>query len=178
MKKSRFSEQQIAFVLRQAEEGTAVAEVCRKAGISDASFYNWRKKYGGLMPSEMRRLKQLDEEPQRLGLAIDHCLGAIGGVGPVVASMIWPPIARNSAAASAASKRLNRTSMAGLPRSLARVSASQKVQIVFASGTVLASPSPRKRMNSPHSAKPRLEVRIPYQAGFADLAGRTAKLPP
>jgi putative transposase len=53
-------------VLRQAEEGTAVAEVCRKAGISEASFYNWRKKYGGLMPSEMRRLKQLDEENVRL----------------------------------------------------------------------------------------------------------------
>jgi putative transposase len=52
--------------LRQAEEGTAVAEVCRKAGISEASFYSWRKKYGGLMPSEMRRLKQLDEENARL----------------------------------------------------------------------------------------------------------------
>jgi putative transposase len=52
--------------LRQAEEGTAVAEVCRKAGISEASIYNWRKKYGGLMPSEMRRLKQLDEENVRL----------------------------------------------------------------------------------------------------------------
>ena len=62
MKNSRFSEQQIAFVLRQAEEGTAVAEVCRKAGISEASFYYWRKKYGGLMPSEMKRLKQLEEE--------------------------------------------------------------------------------------------------------------------
>ena len=66
MRKSRFSEQQIAFGLRQAEEGTAVAEVCRKAGISEASFYNWRKKYGGLMPSEMRRLKQLAEENARL----------------------------------------------------------------------------------------------------------------
>jgi len=66
MKKSRFSEQQIAFVLRQAEEGTPVAEVCRKAGISEASFYSWRKKCGGLMPSEMKRLKQLEEENQRL----------------------------------------------------------------------------------------------------------------
>jgi len=66
MKKSRFSEQQIAFVLRQAEEGTPIAEVCRKAGISEASFYAWRKKYGGLLPSEMRRLKQLEEENQRL----------------------------------------------------------------------------------------------------------------
>ena len=66
MKKSRFSEQQIAFVLRQADEGTSVAEVCRKAGISEASFYAWRKKYGGLMPSEMKRLKLLEEENARL----------------------------------------------------------------------------------------------------------------
>jgi putative transposase len=66
MKRSKFSEQQIAFILRQAEEGTPVAEVCRKAGISEATYYNWRKKYGGLMPSEMKRLKQLDEENQRL----------------------------------------------------------------------------------------------------------------
>jgi putative transposase len=66
MKKSRFSEQQIAFVLRQAEEGTPIAEVCRRAGISETSFYSWRKKYGGLMPSEMKRLKQLEEENQRL----------------------------------------------------------------------------------------------------------------
>ena len=58
MKKTKFSEGQIAFILRQAEEGTAVAEVCRKAGIAEATFYNWRKKYGGLMPSEMKRLKQ------------------------------------------------------------------------------------------------------------------------
>ena len=55
MKRSKFTEAQIAFILRQAEEGTAVAEVCRKAGISDATFYNWRKKYAGLMPSEMKK---------------------------------------------------------------------------------------------------------------------------
>lgn len=66
MKKSRFTDAQIAFVLRQAEEGTPVAEVCRKAGISDATFYSWRKKYGGLMPSEMKRLKQLEEENNNL----------------------------------------------------------------------------------------------------------------
>jgi putative transposase len=66
MKKSRFSEQQITYILRQAEEGTSVEEVCRKAGISEATYYNWRKKYGGLMPSEMKRLKQLDEENRRL----------------------------------------------------------------------------------------------------------------
>lgn len=66
MKRSRFSEQQIAYLLRQAEEGTSVEEVCRKAGISEATYYNWRKKSGGLMPSEMKRLKQLDEENRRL----------------------------------------------------------------------------------------------------------------
>ena len=66
MKTSRFSEQQIAFVLRQAEEGAAVAEVCRKAGISEATYYVWRKKFGGLMPSEMKRLKQLEEENGKL----------------------------------------------------------------------------------------------------------------
>jgi putative transposase len=66
MKTSKFTEAQIAFVLRQAEEGTPIAEVCRKAGISDATFYNWRRKYAGLMPSEMKRLRQLEEENSKL----------------------------------------------------------------------------------------------------------------
>ena len=66
MKASKFTDAQIAFVLRQAEEGTAIGEVYRKVGISEATFYNWRKKYGGLMPSEMRRLKQLEEENTKL----------------------------------------------------------------------------------------------------------------
>ncbi len=66
MKKSTFSEQQIAFILRQADEGTSVEEVCRKAGISVQTYYRWRKKYGGLMPSEMKRLRQLEEENRRL----------------------------------------------------------------------------------------------------------------
>ena len=66
MKTSSFSDAQIVFILRQAEEGTAVGEVCRKAGISEATFYVWRKKYAGLMPSEMKRLKQLEEENGKL----------------------------------------------------------------------------------------------------------------
>lgn len=75
MKRSKFTDAQIAFVLRQAEEGAPIAEVCRKAGIAEATFYNWRKKYGGLMPSEMKRLKQLDEENARLkGLVADLSL--------------------------------------------------------------------------------------------------------
>jgi len=64
--KKRFTEEQIAFALRQAETGTAVAEVCRKMGISEATFYNWKKKYGGLGVSELRRLKQLEEENRNL----------------------------------------------------------------------------------------------------------------
>jgi len=66
MKKSRFTEEQIAFALRQAETGTKVSEVCRKIGIAEATFYNWKKKYGGLGVSELRRLKQLEEENRQL----------------------------------------------------------------------------------------------------------------
>jgi putative transposase len=57
MKKTRFTEKQIAFALRHAETGTSLAGVCRKMGISEATFYNWKKKYGGLGVSELRRLK-------------------------------------------------------------------------------------------------------------------------
>lgn len=66
MKKTRYTEEQIAFALKQAETGTRVEEVCRKMGISEASFYNWKKKFGGMGVTELRRLKQLEEENQRL----------------------------------------------------------------------------------------------------------------
>lgn len=66
MKKSRFSDQQIAFALQQAETGTSVADVCRKLGISEATFYRWKERYGGLMPSEVRKLKHFVEENARL----------------------------------------------------------------------------------------------------------------
>ncbi len=66
MKKSRFTEQQIAFALRQAESGTKVSEVCRKRGVAEPTFYNWKKKYGGLGVSELRCLKQLEEENRQL----------------------------------------------------------------------------------------------------------------
>lgn len=65
-KRSKFSEAQIAFVLKQVDDETSVGEMCRKAGISEATFYNWRKKYAGLMPSEMRRLRQLEDENAKL----------------------------------------------------------------------------------------------------------------
>lgn len=66
MKKTKFTDEQIAFALHQAETGTRVSEVCRKMGISGATFYNWKKTYGGLGVSEVRRLKQLEEENARL----------------------------------------------------------------------------------------------------------------
>jgi putative transposase len=66
VKRSRFTEAQIAFALKQQELGVAVEEICRKLGISDATFYNWKKKYSGLGPSELRRLKQLEEENTKL----------------------------------------------------------------------------------------------------------------
>jgi putative transposase len=66
MKRARFSEEQIIGVLKEAEAGAKVSELCRQHGISDATFYTWRSKYGGLEISEMRRLRQLEEENRRL----------------------------------------------------------------------------------------------------------------
>jgi len=66
MKKTCYTEEQIAFALKQAETGTRVEEVCRKMGISEATFYNWKKKFGGMGVTELRRLRQLEDENQRL----------------------------------------------------------------------------------------------------------------
>ena len=66
MKGSRFTEEQIIAILREHEAGAATAEVCRKHGISSATFYKWKAKYGGLEVSDARRLKALDEENRRL----------------------------------------------------------------------------------------------------------------
>jgi putative transposase len=66
MKRARFSEEQIIGVLKEAEAGAKVTELCRRHGLSEATFYSWRSKYAGLEVSEMRRLRQLEEENRRL----------------------------------------------------------------------------------------------------------------
>jgi putative transposase len=66
MKASRFSEAQKAFILKQGADGMPVADLCRKAGISQATYFNWKKRYDGLLPTEVRRLKQLEDENGKL----------------------------------------------------------------------------------------------------------------
>ena len=66
MKASQFSDAQKAFILKQGADGVPVAEICRRAGISQATYFNWKKKFDGLLPTEMRRLKQLEDENDRL----------------------------------------------------------------------------------------------------------------
>jgi putative transposase len=66
MKASKFSEAQKAFILKQGADGVPVADICRKAGISQATYFNWKKKYDGMTPPEMRRLRQLEDEKAKL----------------------------------------------------------------------------------------------------------------
>ena len=66
MKRSKFTEEQIAFALHQADTGTSVEEVCRKIGISQATFYAWKKKYAGVGVAELRRMRQLEQENHKL----------------------------------------------------------------------------------------------------------------
>jgi len=74
VKKSRFTEEQIAFALKQQELGTPVEEICRKLGIAQATFFNWKKRFSGLGPSELRRLRQLEEgehSPEQAGRRLE-----------------------------------------------------------------------------------------------------------
>ena len=71
MKRKRYSDEQIAFALRQADGGTAVEEICRKLGVSEATFYRWKKQFAGMGTVEIRRLKQLEEENTKLKRLVD-----------------------------------------------------------------------------------------------------------
>ena len=66
MKKGAFTEEQVAYALRQAEAGTPVVEVCRKLGVSEQTFYRWKRRFAGMGVAELRRLRQLEEENHRL----------------------------------------------------------------------------------------------------------------
>ena len=75
MKKSRYTEEQIIAILKQHEAGVKTADLCREHGISDATFYNWKAKYGGLDVSEAQRLRQMEDENRRLkALVVDLSL--------------------------------------------------------------------------------------------------------
>jgi len=79
MKKSRFTERQVLQTIRELEAGIPVAELGRKLGVSNATIYNWRAKYGGMTESDLRRLRQLEEENRRLkrmyaDLSMDHAI--------------------------------------------------------------------------------------------------------
>ena len=87
MKVSKFSELQISLILKQVDDGLGIEEVCRKAGVSRQTYYRWRKKSAGLMPSEVRRLKQLEEDNGRLKrMVADLSLDKEGRAG----SCHWP----------------------------------------------------------------------------------------
>ena len=66
MKKSKFTEQQIAFALKQVETGTKVKELVRKLGITEQTFYRWKRRYGGLAPSELKKMRLLEDENRKL----------------------------------------------------------------------------------------------------------------
>lgn len=79
MKKSRFSESQIVGILKEVEGGRSVKEVCREYGFSDATYYNWRAKYGGMELADVKRLKELEQENRRLkqmyaNLSLEHTI--------------------------------------------------------------------------------------------------------
>lgn len=70
MKASKFSDAQKAFILKQGADGMTVADICRKAGISQETYFNWKRQYDGLLPTEMRRLKQIEDENAKLRKAV------------------------------------------------------------------------------------------------------------
>ena len=91
MQKKRFSEEQIAFALRQEESGIAASQVCRKLGVREATFYRWKKKFGSLGVPELRLLKQLEEENRKLkGLVVDLSLDKVMLAGCVAKKALKP----------------------------------------------------------------------------------------
>ncbi len=104
MKKSKFTEQQIAFALRQAETGTKVKEIVRQMGITEQTFYRWKRKFGGLGPSELRKLRLLEDETRRLKkLVADLSLDKAMFCKEVIEKKLWRSL--RSALSSPSCKR-------------------------------------------------------------------------
>lgn len=96
MKKTRFTETQIVAALKKQEGGIPTKEICRELGISEATFYNWKSKYGGLESSDVKRLKELEEENARLKrmyaeLSLDHSI-----LKDVITKKGWGPASKGS----------------------------------------------------------------------------------
>ena len=90
MKKSRFSEEQIIGVLKEHAAGIGVAELCRKHGISDATFYTWRKRYGGMEVSDAKRLKALEDENARLKKLLAEQMLHVATLRDALGKNVWP----------------------------------------------------------------------------------------
>ncbi len=91
MKRSRFTEEQIIGVLKEHQAGLSAAELCRKHGISDATFYNWRSKYGGMEVSEAKRLKQFEDENAKLKRLLAEQMMDVATLREMLGKMYGPP---------------------------------------------------------------------------------------
>jgi len=94
--KKRYSEEQIIGILKEAEAGVPVAELCRKHGMSDASFYTWRAKFGGMEVSEAKRLRHLEDENRKLKKLLADTMLEKAALEDVVSKMYGPPRVRKS----------------------------------------------------------------------------------
>lgn len=97
MKKTRFTEAQIIAILKEQEQGLKVADICRKHGISDATFYNWKSKYAGMSVDELKRLKELEQENARLKKIVANQSLEIDIIKDLLSKKFWRLRTKSSA---------------------------------------------------------------------------------